>query len=377
MSGLRDCPVCGRPDPMPSVERAAIPVFQNVTYADAEAAAAAPTGRFVLATCRGCGFSYNGAFEPDRVVYDETYDNHVASDAFRDYYRSLAAMLIERFGITGGCVYDIGCGKGEFLEIFHGLAPQVRAIGIDPSCTPREDGNFRLIRAPFSAELLAGDAKLVLLRHVLEHLAEPVAFLKELRAAMPDVPLFIEVPDLDWILDEDAFWDFCYEHCNYFTLPSLARACREAGFTVEAQSRSFGAQYQWALCHPAPAPHGATGDAGDALARVGAYAVREGGRIEALTELARARGDVAIWGMATKGVLLSNILPRGLTAGGVDMNEGKQGRFVAGSAVEVHPPAWLRERPAGSTVLVMNPNYAAEIAATVRDIGASVSLTAV
>jgi hypothetical protein len=362
---------------MPSVERAAIPIFQNVTYPSAEAASAATKGRFVLTTCRACGFSFNGAFEPARVVYDENYDNHVASDAFRDYYLSLARMLIDRFGIEDGCVYDIGCGKGEFLEIFHGLAPHVQAIGIDPSCTPRDEGNFRLIRSRFSASLFSGDAKLVLLRHVLEHLDEPVAFLKLLREAMPEAPIFIEVPDLDWILDNDAFWDFCYEHCNYFTLPSLAHACGEAGFTVESQSRAFGTQYQWALCRPASATATAATGVTEALARVGAYADREANRIAELIALAQDRGGVAIWGMATKGVLLSNILPVGLATGGVDMNEGKQGRYVAGSAVAVHAPDWLLTRPAGGTVLVMNPNYVPEIAQTVHRIGARVLLETV
>lgn len=371
---LRACPVCERPDPMPSIERAAIPVFQNVTYASAESAAAAPTGRLVLATCRVCGFSYNGTFEPALVVYDESYDNHVASDAFRAYYRSLAEMLIARFAIEEGCVYDIGCGKGEFLEIFQELAPKVRCVGIDPSCTPRAAGNFRLIRSPFSAELLAGEARLVVLRHVLEHLDEPVAFLRELRAAMPEAPIFIEVPDLDWILDQNSFWDFCYEHCNYFTRASLANACRLAGFALEEQRLSFGGQYQWALCRPSVKDAtGGTGSA-EALARVGAYAERESARMDALGAFALREGGVALWGMATKGVLLSNLLPEGLTRGGIDMNLAKQGRYVAGSAVQVHAPEWLLGQPAGTTVLVMNPNYADEIAGKVSDLGARVAL---
>jgi hypothetical protein len=93
--------------------------------------------------------------------------------------------------------------------------------------------------------------------------------------------------------------------------------------------------------------------------------------------MARRRGGVAIWGMATKGVMLSNILPGGLVAGGVDMNRGKQGRFVAGSGIEVHGPDWLLTRPAESAVLVMNPNYAGEIAETTRAIGADVVLETV
>jgi hypothetical protein len=371
----QDCPVCGHRDAMPSIERPSIPIFQNVTYATREAALAAARGKFLLATCRRCGFSYNAAFDPQRMVYDESYDNHVASSAFRDYYRSLAGMLIDRFAITDGHVYDIGCGKGEFLEIFHELAPRAQATGIDPSCAPRDKGNFRLIRARFDASLFVSDARLVLLRHVLEHLDEPVAFLKQLRAAMPDAPLFVEVPDLDWILDNNALWDFCYEHCNYFTMASLANACTEAGLAIEAQSRSFGGQYQWIICRSATSPTPRM-EAGEALDRVAAYATRESDRIAALTVSAQARGGVALWGMATKGVLLSNILPPGLIRGGIDMNDGKQGRYVGGSAVQIHPPDWLRTRP-DCAIWVMNPNYLPEIRQTVRDMAVQADIEAI
>lgn len=376
MAGPRDCPVCEAPDPEVSVRRDAIPVYQNVTYPSAEAARQAPRGAFALATCRRCGFSHNIAFEPALIVYDANYDNHVASAAFDLYYRELAQMLIDRFALTDGAVYDIGCGKGEFLEVLHALAPGIQAIGIDPSCTPRDEGRFKLIRSPFEPSLFAADAKLLIVRHVLEHIDRPVDFLRRLREAMPAAPLFIEVPDLDWILDNEAFWDFCYEHCNYFTRASLANACAAAGLAVEAQSRSFGDQYQWAICRPAAA-RGDLAAVGDAAGRAMAYSAREGAKIARVTALARDRGQVGIWGMATKGVILSNMIPPALISGGVDMNTAKQGRFAAGSAVPIRAPDWLLSQAAGSTVLVMNPNYAAEVAQIAERIGADVALETV
>lgn len=368
MAGLRDCPVCGCSRPVASVRRAAIPVFQNVTYATAEAARAAPRAEFVLATCAACGFSYNGAFDPDRVTYDESYDNHVASAAFHDYYRQLARMMIARFGLADGRVYDIGCGKGEFLEVLHSLAPTLQAIGIDPSCTPREEENLRLVRARFEASLLAGEARLVILRHVLEHIDRPVDFLRQLHAAMPDAPLFVEVPDLDWILENGAFWDFCYEHCNYFTESSLAAALGEAGFVVEEQQRAFGDQYRWAICRRGT-PAARTGNADAELAKLAAYGRNEAERIAGVAGLGAHESGLILWGMATKGVMLASLLPGGLVIGGVDLNAAKQGRFVAGSGVEIHPPDWLRSQSPKSRLLVMNPNYAEEISTMVAGMG--------
>lgn len=357
----RPCPVCAAADPHLSVRRAAIPVFQNIVYATVEAARAAPQAAFYLGTCRTCGFSYNAAFDERLVTYDENYDNHVASAAFDAYYRSVATMLIDRFGIVDGTVYDIGCGKGEFLRVLCALAPGVRGIGIDPSCTPVVDGNFELRRTVFDASVFDGDARLVLLRHVLEHIAEPVAFLAALRAAMPDAPLYVEVPDLGWILGNHAFWDFCYEHCNYFTPATLGIALRRAGFAVADQQLAFGDQYQWALATPGRVDSRAVGD-GTAIAAIDDYASHEAAQVAALRRRIGV-GGVALWGMATKGVLLATMLGDDVR-GGIDMNPAKQGGFAAGTGVAIHGPEWLAVMPAGTQILAMNPNYLDEIRAT-------------
>src|SRR5690606_20833571 len=86
-----------------------------------------------------------------------------------------------------------------------------------------------------------------ILRHVLEHITSPVDFLTDLGAAAPGVPLYIEVPEVNWIFENGAFWDFCYEHCNYFSAKSLRNAMLLAGYSDIEQSPSFGGQYQWAI----------------------------------------------------------------------------------------------------------------------------------
>lgn len=345
-----------------SVRRDRLPVFQNVTYATRVAAVGAPQAEFELATCECCGFSFNASFDADLVVYDESYDNHVTSAYFLDYYHKLASMLIERLGLTDGTVYDVGCGKGEFLRVLCSLAPGIRGVGIDPSCTPVREANFELIRSRFNASLFGDGARLVLLRHVLEHLGQPVDFLTALRAAMPAAPLFVEVPDLDWILDNEAYWDFCYEHCNYFTPTSLASALTRASFEIVEQQRCFGDQYHWALVTPAETAFEMPADPGRSIAAVDRYLSAETTGLATLRDNARSRGGIALWGMATKGVLLSTLLDSDLVLGGVDMNPSKQGRFAPGSGVAIRSLNWLDELPRDATVLVMNPNYLDEVA---------------
>lgn len=363
-----NCLCCGNADISSSVQRAALPVFQNVVFDSTEEALRAPTGALLLATCNRCGFSFNGAFRADLVQYDERYDNTVESQVFHQYYRDLAAELVKRVPLHEGIVFEVGCGQGAFLRHILDAAPDIRGVGIDPACTPRNEGRLELIQDTFRRELFQGrgSLELVLLRHVLEHVESPVAFLEELRNATDGALLYVEVPDFNWIIDNGAFWDFCYEHCNYFTPASLSTVASLAGYEIVDSGSSFGWQYQWILCRGAKGKNEPRySDPRHQLERIVRYQTQEKALLERIARQAELERGLVLWGMATKGVILSTLLPRGAIAAGVDMNEKKQGRFCPQSATPIYSPDWLLGQPNGKSVLVMNPNYLEEI----REIG--------
>ena len=75
---------------------------------------------------------------------------------------------------------------------------------------------------------------LVVMRHVLEHIVHPAAFLRELHGRLePGGVLFIEVPDCSNLALGEAD-TFQLEHVNYFSLHSLTRVASLAGFRVQA-----------------------------------------------------------------------------------------------------------------------------------------------
>ena len=369
------CPLCEGYSKT-SIMRRSLPVFNNVTYSSRHEAENAPAGEFLLATCQSCSFSYNCEFNSDLITYGESYDNKIESVVFRTYYDDLIQRITDYVSLDDGIIYDIGCGTGEFLSELCAKNKNMYGIGIDPSCQPRETENVRLINSTFEDSVIDSKASLIIVRHVLEHLEDPLNFLKNLRKQIQDVTVFVEVPDLDWILTNVVFWDFTYEHCNYFTLSTLRLALEQAGFEVSEQRNSFGNQYQYAICSPGRSSARSRDGADATIAAVQTYAALEAVRISDVRQLAEGEDHLVLWGMSGKGVILASLLPKGSVQGGVDMNKAKQGRFAAASGVEIHPPEWL-DGLAASTVAIMNPNYASEITALVKQLDVNVQLISI
>ena len=108
--------------------------------------------------------------------------------------------------------------------------------GLDPTY---EGANPRVLKEFFTPEIgIRADG--LVLRHVLEHVPDPLAFLAGLREANGGRgTIYIEVPCLDWIAQHRAWFDIFYEHVNYFRLVDFERMFG----TVHHAGHSFAGQY--------------------------------------------------------------------------------------------------------------------------------------
>ena len=379
---MTHCHVCGAAGPVTTVTRDRLPAMQNMLHRTREHALAATAGAFALAACGACGYAWNTAFDERRLTYDDSYDNAVPSAVMARYYDEIAEYLGRKYDLARGYVVDIGCGDGKFLKALTRVWPECRALGVDPALPGDEvhaGGRVRLVKGVFDVSQLQAAPSIFVCRHVLEHMPDPVGFVQALRAAIgdrPGVPLFAEVPNFEWIVNHGAFWDFCYEHCNYFTPATLGEVFARAGLRATAADVTFGGQYQWIEGVPASGG-GAHHPAGPVLAgRLRDYAEGEQGRVDAirdrLDDLRRRGRTVAVWGMATKGIMFSLMVDPDsrLIDYTVDVNVNKQGCYVPISGRRIDAPTVLRQhadKPA--VVVVMNPNYVHEVASECRGLG--------
>lgn len=373
MMSNNNCPICGEINNVSTVSRTNLVTMQNYLCRSLQEAKTANVGDFELCSCRNCGLAYNARFDANLVSYDENYDVYIPSAIFADYYKEIASFLYEKFSLENGLVVDIACGKGIFLEVLCGLYPNVQGLGIDPSYEFNGNSapNLKFIKDFFKAEHITQKPSLILCRHAFEQIEQPLEFLKSIQSALKDfdeTPFFIEVADLEWIIVNNAFWDLCYERCSYWTANSLKNTLRLAGFQCENIRRASGGQYLWAFGKITP-ESGLIEKIESIGERLAAYALTEKNLIVAMKSKLqdlKAEGNLlAVWGMATKGVVFCNLIDaeRKLFDYCIDISEKKSKSFVAHTGHQINAPDTLRQVGAAKLVIVvMNPNYLTEIA---------------
>ncbi|MFL1513429.1 class I SAM-dependent methyltransferase [Pseudomonas prosekii] len=327
-----------------------LPVLQNRTFASAEQARASGSADIVLVQDSDSGLIFNQAFDASKLSYDADYQNEQAhSVQFQQHLNDVEAILARHF--KGQSLIEVGCGKGYFLEMLRGLGYAI--TGIDPSY---EGDNSEVIKAPFTQELgLNADA--IVLRHVLEHISDPVSFLADIAAANRGGQIYIEVPCFDWIVEHNAWFDVFYEHVNYFRLADL----RGLFDTVHEAGHLFGGQYLYIVADlstlrraPLQPP------------QLLSLADNFTASIDKAVQIIRASGShgAGIWGASSKGVIYSLALQRaGVSVEHVvDINPSKQGRYLPLSGVRVSSPQEAIDGlPEGAHLFVMNSNYLEEI----------------
>lgn len=220
---------------------------------------------------------------------------------------------------------------------------------------------------------------------MLEHIHEPVPFLKAVRRAINgrlETVIFFEVPNALWTVRQLGIWDIIYEHCSYYSPVSLAHLFTQAGFQVLAVDETFGGQFLTIEARlapdtavPAPAnPQDLAALSADVAQFADNYRQKVAYWHETLHELAQNGRRVVVWGSGSKGVMFMNTFDQeGLIRYAVDINPRKQGMFVAGSGQEIVSPEFLRVYQP-DVVIIMNRNYEDEIGRQLAQLGVTASI---
>lgn len=387
---LTKCPICQSTHAAMVHAAEGVPILMNRLYDTPAKARAATTGQLEIMACQECGFGWNKAFDPNRIIYDEAYENdQMHSPAFARHVEDRALDIIATVPQAEPIdILEIGCGQGRFIaEVARLAGPRLRsAVGFDPAWRGADGGGpegCRIHKVYFddtTSDRLEFQPNVVVSRHTIEHIPRPLSFLTTIRRALgsdPRARLFLETPSFPWIIANGARQDLFYEHCSIFSDVAMTYALRATGFGEAVVGHVFGGQYLWATAitdtsgvSPIP-PRGSHQPVGKSFNTFLPFWKQK------LADTANA-GRVAIWGAGAKGVTFSLLIdPEGAMIDHViDINPSKQGRFIGGSGLPVLSPAQSFAR-APATIIVMNPNYLDEITSLVRQAGATAELVAI
>ena len=324
------------------------PIFQNRMYDTKDEAINCPKGNIRLLQNLETGLVYNDAFLPELMDYDGNYQNEQAvSPLFQRHLEAVATVISGSMGEKNLVV--VGCGKGYFLEML--LTKGFDITGFDPTY---EGINPRVKRQYFEPGVIE-KAKGLILRHVLEHIQNPVSFLEQLKVANGGSgKIYIEVPCFDWICKHSAWFDIFYEHVNYFRLVDFHRMFGK----IYESGHIFGGQYLYVVADLATLQKPVFNQADKFL-----FPSNFSSGIARLAVLTKGKRNV-VWGGASKGVIFTLYMQR---AGVkidliIDINPAKQNKFIAASGLKIcSPEDGLRNLQQGDDIFVMNSNYLKEI----------------
>jgi 2-polyprenyl-3-methyl-5-hydroxy-6-metoxy-1,4-benzoquinol methylase len=265
--------------------------------------------------------------------------------------------LISGFNLSGGKVLEIGCGKGEMLDVL--AEAGLRAVGIEASSGSVESG-LRQGRAMVRGYI--GDIKKIdgnpfeafVSFNYLEHLPFPGRIIERIRSFTVDNAVgFVTVPNLDYLLETKCFYEFVPDHLSYFTGKTLAHAFERNGFEV-LDCRAINENNDIAAVVRKRRPLGLSCQFSpvDELA-------------ENLRQIvARYKTEnkkIAVWGAGHRTLALLALSRLNGVDFVVDSAKFKQGRFTPVLHLEILAPECLKEKKADLVIVMVPGLYPDEV----------------
>jgi SAM-dependent methyltransferase len=295
------CPVCSYTLATPIFDGGEQPLATLGWAKTSKDAIDMPTYPLDYVQCPRCTHVWNHSFTYDVIPYKKNpnrmFNQGIIWQTHLKTTRDLAISTLPK----NPTVIDIGCGEGHFIAgIAEAFGGSGRFLGFDPNGSAEGNASFEFHPRNFDPflDVIALEPDLLIMRHVLEHLTDPAAFVDQLAWSASQltkpVRLFAEMPCIDNIFKTNRLVDFFYEHPSQFTTKSF-RTLLNLGGGVSFVDQGYGGEVVYGIVElGVSAEYLATARTALKFKR-GSILSRESIQSQ-LSELAASKKLVAIWG---------------------------------------------------------------------------------
>jgi SAM-dependent methyltransferase len=341
----------------------------------------------VVYVCHECFLVQLEEFVPPEEIFTEYAYFSSYADSWVEHARRYTEMIVGRLGLgPESFVVEVASNDGYLLQ--HFVERSVPCLGIEPAANVARDAEARAVPTLVDffgremAERLAaerGRADLVLGNNVLAQVPDLNDFVAGMKILLaPGGVVTMEFPHLLRLMEENQFDTIYHEHFSYFSFSTAARIFAARGmrlFDVE-ELPTHGGSLRIYACHDDDS-RTESERARELLAREQSFGlldprcyddfgeqVRETKRklLEFLIDAKRKGARIVGYGAPGKGNTLLNYcgIRTDFLDYTVDRNPYKQGRFLPGTHIPIHPPEKIFETQP-DYVLILPWNFKDEI----------------
>jgi Methyltransferase domain/C-methyltransferase C-terminal domain len=305
------CPACGHHVSVVFLDKQYQPLATVAWPNSEEEATSMAALPLAFVRCVSCGHVYNREFDYAQVPYSEKPNLMFNQGHIWRRHLDRTCDLLLDYLPERPRVVEVGCGEGHLLRAMAERRPAGQYIGFDPNATTNSGGLFEPRAELFIPQTHVAQLcpDVIISRHVLEHLVNPLGFLQAVGFAVSlaniESRVFIEVPCVDRVFESGRVVDFYYEHNSHFTTESFTRMLQQTSGTLEMLIHSYNREVISGLVRLG-------GDRKSSQFARQASEFREGARRakvqigRQLNELASSGRSVAIWGGTGKAAAFIN-----------------------------------------------------------------------
>jgi SAM-dependent methyltransferase len=333
--------------------------------------------------CEQCFLVQVQAYVSAGAIFTEYAYFSSYSDSWLAHAKAYAQMITARLGLgTASQVIELGSNDGYLLQYF--LAKGIRVLGVEPAKNVARAAIARgvptvtkLFGRQTAQELMAEGLRADLLcgANVLAQVPDPNDFVGGMKLLLkPGAVITIEFPHLLRLIAEKQFDTIYHEHFSYFSFMTAERIFAAHGLTLfdVEELPTHGGSLRIYACHADDESKAVSDRVTNLRAREESAGLSRLDRYASFTEqvhetkhqlldcligIKHKRKRIAGYGAPGKGNTLLNYCGVGtdFLDYTVDRNPYKQGKFLPGTHIPIHPPEKIREtRPDYVLILPWN-----------------------